>query len=396
MKQFYFFILQITFCITTIAQVDNYDISKYARQDLIRKTADFTTQASLSNTNNTIYNTSQATSRFRFSARGNVDQTKFVNSLNTQSFSALSYGLSTSFASYADTPTNSVNSDFELDPRLRYSIAKKNFKEDQKFLETNFDIDLSYASTHSNIQNTENTHFGRLSSFNDLQVGIGKGRQELVLDAWNACTIFEFLKDKSLLLRKPDHETITAFANTLAEAKNARFTDPRHESINEYELIVNFLIEQKLIDPSDYRVFAIVNDAYRFERFIQRLHGTSVSVGVTSFIDIDKTSGSGGFSNPWFTTTSAGLYFNYDSDKVISQDFQQNFGFYVDLGTRWVLNDLDSQDQAWSSVVQAQYSYGYYPSQRTNLELGLTAFYRHIFDTNDFSNGQLRLTADYN
>lgn len=125
MKQFYFFILQITFCITTIAQVDNYDISKYARQDLIRKTADFTTQASLSNTNNTIYNTSQATSRFRFSARGNVDQTKFVNSLNTQSFSALSYGLSTSFASYADTPTNSVNSDFELDPlSLKRTLRK--------------------------------------------------------------------------------------------------------------------------------------------------------------------------------------------------------------------------------------------------------------------------------
>jgi hypothetical protein len=378
------------------AQIETYDISQFARQNLIRKTFSLDAQASIHNDNASEYSLFYNNPRFRIGGDADFNKNTFMNNDSIQSFSNISYGTNFSFQKNEITNNNDISKELYFSPYLDTYNQHRKFREDEKFVERSLVTRTNYRLTQRSIELGEDDDYASLQTSINFDLGLGKGRQEYIVDAWNACTILEHLKEKQLLLYDPSHEIITQFANIVAEAKNVRFTDPRHEEIKEYELVMQFLIENEIIDPMEYSVFAIVRDAYLYERFVSRFHGKYNSYGLSSDLRVQKSFGNTNAFDQWFIDPAFSLFYRIDSDKALSQDFQRNYYLQFEGGSRWNFHDTENINQQFTSSLSGSYFYGYYPSARTNLRLGISGTLGYIFDEEDYFTSSAYINGTYN
>jgi len=212
----------------------------------------------------------------------------------------------------------------------------------------------------------------------------GVGRYEIVNNAWHTRQILDILNKEGLLLKDPTHSEITELAEEITKLKNQRVIDFRFDRIFEYEQVVGEFISRGLVDPTDYRFFALFQDAWRYELFIQRRHGSTFALGPRSEVNYDWREG---ISKSYGVEQWHALELAYEKyhamgpwqlDGTISADG----GYYTydetDIGPSG--NEFKSELDWKYLRLNANASLGHFLNSRTFWNVSLSAFRIQYFD----------------
>lgn len=382
-------------CLSGQSLVDSFDIATYARPDLERLTKQiqprFNGDFNFRGNNTTI--TSQELG-------GNLSvlgrSTKFINSQEYQIQQMTSYNLG------ININRNNIENEaktFSISPNYRTDYQKKFFKPDQRFLEIGVDaaIENNYSDVHGNGQG-----FSSLTSIVQFSLPIyrGKGRIEIINDAWLAVQILNILEEQQLIKRNISSAEVEDFANTIADIKNLRNTDFRLERIAEYERLVGFLVENEMVKEDDYRFFAYLLDAYQFESFTLRRSGKEQKFGFIPGINLENIFSNQDALNRFINISSLALEYRINSyqPKNLVWQFNKTHAFQIDYRTvKFVRgedfgipqNSLTSFQQIFTANWASSWEVQYLPSQRTNYSLIYQIDYGLFASFNDDNNSPL-------
>ncbi len=368
----------------SFAQIESYPLADYFRPDLERRTANYTGNFRFINQNNKEINTG-AESRTDINLSGNLFFTNFKNTLRNQISSSTRYVLSYNYVVDID---NNKRSRSLLGANITRSFNNKIFKNETKhFFEFNYNFFLSpYTSISKNSSSSSDQYLLSTQLAIEIPLYWGKGRIELVNDAWQAANVLKFLRDESLLQKtNVSHEEITNFADRVSEIQQFRNTDFRLESIAEYEALVQYLIENNLIDPNEYKTFAIILDAWRFENFETRRSGKEFKYGIIPqftgtrqvFYEEHLFSSSrliNYLDNPRLLGSVA-----YNSYRPVNMNWQRDFTNQLNIGVGFPNRFFTESDRNLTFVGQVNVSqnFRYLPNQRTNYGISISGSYQY-------------------
>ena len=219
---------------------------------------------------------------------------------------------------------------------------------------------------------------------------IGKGRLEIVNDAWNAVQILRILDDRKIIKRDITEKDIVGLANKIAEVKNLRNTDDRLEGIAEYEQLVKYMLYKKMVRTDDHRFFAYLLDAYRFENFAIRFSGKTVKFGLVPRFAVTSEINNLDSSNDFTSSPSISLAVemgNYIPKNLL---WQYNRDHRFDVRYSW--NKIVQQGFNGSSLIyeavfffdylslgwRSNWEMVYLPNRRTKFSLRYDMGYRLI------------------
>jgi len=385
-----YLILALFFCAISFAQaqLSTYDISTYVRPDLERRTFSIRPDFVISNqylkeeNQDTINTVSPLLNNsLSLGITPSLYITYFKNTEKVQKNfrNRLDIDIGYNKNSLEDDVSVSV-SDFDLELEYSSNYSRKEFMKNQWFWELGYEAYGRYSYLSSKDKYAEQTKQDRASIRFNPTLYYGKGRIEVVSDAWHAQTILEILAENEILKIDPTTEQITHFANRISTIKNFRNTDLRLENIAEYESLVEYFITNDWVDADNYRFFALLNDAWQYESFIIRHSGTEFKGG----LGMQAQSG----VSPLFTDTPISSTFNikpylflqmpifslhYNSYKPLSEKIQFNHWHSIayQLATINIgiddLTDIDGFLNTISSVrLSSIWQIQYLPNLRTN------------------------------
>ena len=405
---FFFFSILLFFNSDILAQLDSYDISSYARPELNRQIKEIDAGF---NFFNSLTDTPGTDLEHNYNTRlgGNFIGTRFQNDSIYQRTTA--WVARASFSFFKET--SSRKNAFGFDGDYRYDDRKKKFlNPQQNFRGTHIVLDTDLEFDRYSID-TEEDPINDMDSYLDLSVGFsfGKGRIELVNDAWHAATILEMLADKGLTNTDFfSHDLITDFANEIAEIKNLRNTDFRLERIAELERLVGFFKTRGVSELNSASFYGHLYDAWLFESFRTRFSGTEKYFEVTPgflvrggdwfFISNDDQTHRG---RPYL-----GLSYNFNRYQPLSQDWQYDNvnSFSLSFLYDFLINEDDigpfNNNYLLGFNFSSRNTISYLPNQRTNYSLGgiFNVFHNRNFDEDFEEDGNntsvsLDLTADF-
>lgn len=369
----------IIFCLN--AQIDTtFKIADYARPDLERRTMNIFSFFAL---NNSFARMGDSVTFNNIGGRlsGNFNHTKFVNSARTQRTESFSLSSSNSFNT-EDRYTKDITKRIHSYSGINYRGQIKQFDNQQNFWERRVILDIDHSfSAYNDIDSTDRIIRHSISPKITSAFYRGKGRIEFINDAWHAITILEMLEDQGLLKKAVDSTAIQNFAERISEIKNFRNTDIRLENIAEFEALCAHLVDNQLVDPEDYRFFAILRDAWVYESFTARHSGSEFKYGLIPNINLIPE-----YSRQLidFSRLEASLHASiiYNKYHPINNDWQHDQSYQLNIGT--IINrNLTELERASETInkdllngnFRARYSWRYLPSQRTNYAIGLTMRY---------------------
>ena len=374
MRSFYFllsflFFSNITFSQDSLSYTDSF-LKNFYRQDLVRSTLDFSlgTSGGIGSFDRIrpgreVRNRSSLIGSYtNFYNRPKLQQT-----ITTFLSSNVSGETSFSF----DNNGEVTSSDFRFGSLLSTSSASLRFyKTSNWYVEVSPSLFISYSDA-SDLSHSLFALGGNL-------VGFGKGRVELVSDAWSALRIIEDLKQAGVIRQDLNYEEYWEFAELLADLNNLRRLDARMKRVFELTEIGTYLIDKGIVNSEDIAFMAQLSDTYDNERFVPRQSGSRwlvfgevlASRRTTASIDSRTSSNfSGGFNyfyhNPikqrWQLDLIGGIRFERDPF----------FDSFTDISPDLALG------------VNATGTLGYYPNARTNVDFSVQANYSNLF-SDDF------------
>lgn len=386
MKNYFILVLFLCTIISSNAQLSTYDISTYARPDLVRQTMSITPSFSSRGFyfdenyyENTFTNVEKNWTSISLGM--SIDHTKFVNTAETQTFirnaanisGAYKPGLINASGIFPFPSSGAQSIDFRIIGDYARNYSRKKFKENQKFWEIDYTINGGIIYNTFDVVAPSVTHTINTDPFAGISIYRGKGRIELVNDAWHAQTILEMLQTNNSLERDPSHEEIDKLAAKISEIKNIRNTDFRLEGIAEYETLVQYFLENDLVDKEDYRFFALLNDAWEYESFLTRWSGTEFKYGL-EINSVFRYFANNTFNIKTFLFTLPKLSFHYNRYKPISTNFQFNNRNSIDfslIGQDQLSGNFTYGSRSYAASLSSIWEYQYLPNQRTNYTLGL-------------------------
>lgn len=367
-----FLIFSISF--STYAQVETYDLSKYARPEIHRKTLRFSTGAQLFNlvsSNDLLTDKNNGLGIDLF-----IQGSQFNNTIANQNSTFTSATVNFDYNSKTDN-INEKNIDLRFN--LSHNTTNRKFYQEKRFIEIGGTLSGAFILDVLRVGGEEIRKNGRSNGFVEVPILHGHGRIELVNDAWRAVTMIQMLEREGFLQKGFSHEEITEFADTIAVSRNKRLTDPRHEIIYELEALSQFLVQKKFVAQEDFRFFAHMHDIYSFENFFPRQSGRTIKYGLEPRVSLTEIELS---TIDDFYNVATGLFFvaEYEKLKPLDVNWQFDHGVEVGIGqsvNRSIGQDL-SESQTLTAFVGGQLRYGYYPNVRTNFDLRIFGNYSYV------------------
>ena len=374
--------------------LDSFDIATFARPDLRRTTAMVEPHFYFDNLNTA--NSTDKNTHIATAVGGIYMGTKFVNTIKTQSqqshtasvglgYGRNGYSANTNFRSISQFSgfNNTLGHVLRIAPYYRGQFSRKNFKENQRFFELGLTPEVNHRFTWIKRKDGVKSNLHDVSVNLGIPLYLGKGRIELVSDAWHAVEILEVLDKQQLLKRRISNEEIYGFASRIAEIKNFRNTDFRLERVAEFEALTKYLVDNEMVKTEDYRFFAHLLDAWEFEAFTQRFSGKEFKYGIVPDITLrnssSKSSNLAVFEEGLFQIDFAARV-EWNKYRPINKRWQKNTfrsieaGYFINRNNSSITNsngDLEDNSQInrisvhfnWENELQFLYS------QRTNFFL---------------------------
>ena len=398
------------------AQIDSFDIAGYARPDLRRSTAMIQPYFRF-NSNTGANKFSDVNKSFRLQLGGAFSKTDFINTDSTQISAWYSGGAELHFSKNngVNIGSDATKRFFNFSPWFSVNFQKKSFKLNQQFFEISFRGNIGI-----DVLNIENNNFEEISralvnGYGSASFSLGKGRIEIVNDAWHALTILEMLDAANLLIKPMNQDDIKELADKIATIKNYRNTDNRLELISEYEALCGYFLENEIVDRDDYRFFAHLNDAWLYESFITRQSGKEWKYGISPRLDIESLNDCGFlFNYNNIGSEPAHLYegnllatISYNHYQAASLDWQKNFLFQMSVGPSLYKSvgddayDFYNDWMNWNANLETQYTVNYIPNARTYYQLSLLGSYQYTitggsnFNNDKFGNLNVGIRGNY-
>ncbi|MEM8892645.1 MAG: hypothetical protein AAGD28_31990 [Bacteroidota bacterium] len=425
----------ILICISDLlSQVPIFDLSKYARPTLNRKSLDLNFHLGGNQSNNFGNSITSSSIRGDF----NLAYQSFHNSPAAQKNHSIYMGLMP-FRSQASSATGESKQN-EFIGNLIVNSEHLKYSTNNTFIAYRLNLQYRNNSRGEYSQDLRPSVL-RSSDFNradhqmtlDMPLTVGIGRLEWVDDARHGLFILQALERDNYLAREISEDDILAFAARISELKNRRYFDFRLQKIWELEQIHAFLSERGIIEEESIGYFAIVQDIWNFGNQPIRRAGSRLRVGVNPHMryNLNKNERMN-FSLDQPSDTSMveeqresysfqpAFYLDFFHEKPISESWQEVFQVKAELGIgRRNFSDRQLQNgvvntasfQAWDNTpifkASAYYDLRFYPNTRTYFEgsFGMS-FYQSKFlrsfntqpnPVEDFSSLQtnLRLNAYY-
>jgi hypothetical protein len=254
----------------------------------------------------------------------------------------------------------------------------------------------------------------------DLSVGFGKGRIEIVQDAQMALYILNDLSLQGLIDKTPDVETINQFAQLITELNNKRVFDSRRRRIYQLTQIDKFLREKEITQVPDIRHFTTINDNWFFAFNPERYSGSDWYFDIRSSVELGDANQTNKNANYSLNTENESDYKNwgigpkagYENYKPINLKWQRNLGAHASWQTRReetknknTMNGTTTGNKVELKQQETElsmfYGIGFYPNNRTrlnatiDLDLIQTKFLDNPLDKKTSILPSLLLSTDY-
>ncbi len=228
-----------------------------------------------------------------------------------------------------------------------------------------------------------------------LSLGFGKGRIERVQDAQMALYILNDLQEEGLLNGPVSAQTAQGLAKLITEISNQRIFDNRRRRIYELTRIDSFLRSSGLIDVTDMRHFAIVNDNWALANNPGRSSGSAWFVQLQPSAGIQKAKNNYVSATHKTTGTNTNKFLKlspvigFEKYIPVNLKWQRNMGLTVSWLTGWTdyhyksnVNGTELQTSQSFHESKTSFSgfYGldYYPNNRTALNANIGMEASHI------------------
>ncbi len=252
---------------------------------------------------------------------------------------------------------------------------------------------------------------------NTASIGFGKGRIEQVQDAQMALFILNDLQQQGLLNTPVTPEQAEQFAQLITNINNRRIFDNRRRRIYELTQLDAFLKTSGLVETTDIRHFATINDnwALAFNPF--RLSGASWFVRLQPSVSVSTENSSLENSSSYKVnhkqnTIGLSPVIGYEKFVPLNIHWQHGMGINASYQiARGVVKDKQTAGSSSSenefkinergAVVRGFYQIGYYPNNRTLINANLQVEALNIRDDigiinkSDFIRPSLTLSANY-
>lgn len=219
------------------------------------------------------------------------------------------------------------------------------------------------------------------SASNEVILGFGKGRIEMVQDAQMALYILNDLEQQGLINAPVDHQTINSFAQLITQINNRRIFDFRRKRIFELTQIDSFLRNKGITNSTDIRLFTTINDNWSYGYNPLRSAGSDWFFRLIPFygFDINKNSNLPDYSLQQSTNTfGVRPEIGYENYKPINLKWQRDLGasfswsydrhyFTVKNTNSGTTSKFKSSGDLMQSQLKLFYGLGYYPSNRSKV-----------------------------
>lgn len=311
-------------------------LSDYARPDFIRSALDLR-----GSTNGSIAYDKHATSERPATMSLNL-QAGYSSVRNTRQWQHTNSGSVDVFTSATEGQRSGFSN------RMRYDGSSRYFVKPSRY----------YVAYNGALINFKAVALERdeffISSAND--VGVGFGRVELVDDVIHASRLMDMLDCAGVLQANVSEEHILMLADTIATMKNSRFFDGRLQRVREQAAVASLLSDWGYIADGDFFSYAVLTDAYRFERvFWTARSGSSTEFLIGRDFSYDVMDG-------WGSADDLRLTIRYEDHKIRNQYLSTALTVDNRLKYRKAREEL-TQDR-YISEVDFGYNVVYSPTNR--------------------------------
>ncbi|WP_455640386.1 hypothetical protein [Parabacteroides sp.] len=358
-------------CLTGNSQVYNdFDLKTFLVPDITRNALDFT----LNSSGEMYDNKSSENDSYSITGDFGANFNRFKNSrsLWEKQNASISFGANYNKENASDSKVSRYNVSFSYSNRSRF------------YRRNNFFFGIggnAWAGIKGDKQeNSETLKNNGVNLDLSIPLSVGKGRIEVVTDARQAIYILENLDRRGVMKRKLSNDEILTLAKVIAQVKNKRFLDSRIHMIEEISTVDSFFVKNDLLTTNGAPYFTTLYDYWMYGDRFERLSGLVIEGTLTpgfqhyyskSRRDMDSSSNSEWKSNTNIPSIKGAVSLTYENPVNL---FWQQSGF-VELFGQYLKNLYKYEDyndsNNWYGGLNGSYKWGYYPTSRTNINLGV-------------------------
>jgi hypothetical protein len=185
------------------------------------------------------------------------------------------------------------------------------------------------------------------------------------------------LENRSLLLRIPSSEEITDLANKIGTVRTSRILDLRLRDIAILEIIIEYLIDNKLLDNLSTTAILIIEDVFEYDQIATRNSGSRLEFSLEPQARYDNSINSSQYNKSLFISSDGRI--THTSYKNIDVKWMQTVSYEAYLryinSYRYVIDPQfeNSISKRASAGLKFSYGYAYLPNRRNNLRFNLSS-----------------------
>ena len=289
--------------------------------------------------------------------------------------------LTSDYNYYSNTDSSVDNKYHSGNANISWQLNNRFFKQNNWYWQIS-NI-LSSSGTLNEQNDIENTS---IEISNDLVLGFGKGRIEMVQDAQMALFILNDLRNQGLISNIPDAKTVNRFAQLITVVNNRRILDFRRKRIYELSQIDSFLRESGIAVSTDIRHFTVLNDNWAFGFNPLRSSGSDWFFRIIPMAEIIRAKnvyGLGSSDRGLISDFGVRPQIGFENYKPINLKWQRNMGSAFSWSYRHntdrsvsTLNGITSERIDSGNIFETSlycfYEVGYYPNNRTRVNANFT------------------------
>lgn len=348
----------------------DYDIGSYRLPDITRNELDFSL-----NSNGNFKDYAKGGDQASVNGDFKVDFNRYRNARSFRGKQNAAFSLS---GDYSKNGMGEKNSKYALG--LFYSNSSRFYGADPEgwFFETggNFSFLMAGDKQFGEVE-TESKNTSKDVALS-IPLRVGKGRVERVEDARQAIYILENLAKRKVLNRRLTDAEIDEFARLISTVKNKRFFDARLRMIDEVTAVDSFLTRSGALASGGAAYFTTLYDYWMYGDLFERKSGTEISGGIRpgyTFGKYDVPYPSEYESRAKHPSIEADVRLDYE--RPLSLYWQNSAWVSLSGGyERWNREYLvperpESEEDVYGARLSGRYAFGYYPTSRTNINLGI-------------------------
>jgi hypothetical protein len=367
----------------------DFDIGKYTTPDIVRNQLDINLGFNSYNSR-TDYSYTDRDRRYESSNFvGNISSS-FSHYVNTRKkISSLAGNLSFKGDYYSsknkdtfindnsttvDNVSNSLQQNF-----LNLNWSNKWYFSKLIFMDYGINSNISYNSTQNKIKNQTEDSNEKQKTFSlniSPQLGIGYGRIENVQDARQAVYIANALSKKRVLTRNLSNDELFELSQIISTVKNKRFLDARLHLIDEITSVDTFFEDNNLLADNGAAYFTTLYDMWQYGDLFTRKSGYEISFLVRPYYNYRISKYTPTIREIINNTNQHHIGLSFSYEKPVKFNWQHSFAAEVFGGinstseqNKETGNDYKNDTKYKSFSAFANYSLGYYPNTRTNIQV---------------------------